>query len=176
MKKSTTILKLMFLLLLWSCKTVKVSTSDNTPPTITEWSVLNSTTGETTSFKGSDNKITVHLKDELVILCWAEDPQGVKSVDVLGSGAFKCEGFKDGNIYSSNTIVPENSKPNVTSPDENGNVPTRLSNNVLVNVKNHHCLSPITPNIGSGSIKFSGIETSFSNVISGKSTFQVIFK
>lgn len=102
-----------------SCKT-PMPTSDSTPPVL-QWSVVRDGTGQTQEFTGSGT-VTAGAGDSFTVTLIAQDPEGVKRIELGGSASWNC---LQGNI-GQNKIAHYATKVQNLQPDADGNVLTKI--------------------------------------------------
>lgn len=118
---------LFILVVISSCKTTK-PVSDNTPPTITQWTLTDQSTQEIQKFSSSGGTATVTVGKEYVLTCYAKDPEGLSSLSLYAMGNYDCSWNENGTVYTKKNVYMtwypfEGTK---SKPDQDNKVPTIL--------------------------------------------------
>jgi hypothetical protein len=108
-----------------SCKKVPKPTSDSTPPKLV-WNVLDKGTNANADHSGSPT-INAHRGDKFHITLKANDPEGVKSIELnpsLGSGeiSWTCKAPPGGENIAQTKTADLGPQTQNLSPDASGNV------------------------------------------------------
>lgn len=106
-----------------ACTTTTAPTSDTTPPILT-WFIHNQTTGDTSSIAGNGT-VNGSMNDTFSITLKAEDPQGIKFIQLGGNGQMLCQGGGPEFPQSTASFALGQDSQSL-SPDSSGNVLTSI--------------------------------------------------
>ena len=111
------------------CKKVQKPQSDSTPPKLV-WNVLDKASNANADHPGSPT-INVHRGDKFHVTLKADDPEGVKSIELnpgLGSGeiSWTCKAPPGGENIAQTKTADLGPQTQNLSPDANGNVLTSI--------------------------------------------------
>ena len=79
-----------FFLIFSACTNTPAPTSDTTPPILT-WFIHNQTTGDTSTIAGNGT-VNASTNDTFRVTLKAEDPQGIKFIQLGGNSQIRCQG------------------------------------------------------------------------------------
>ena len=130
-----------FFLLFSACTTTTAPTADTTPP-ILMWFIHNQTTGDTSTILGNGT-LNASTNETFSITLKAEDPQGIKFIQLGGNGQMLCQGGGPEFPQSTASFALGQDSQSL-SPDSSGNVLTSI---ILI--------KPVTPETTWASASFS---------------------
>lgn len=128
-RSTLTVACIICLLSIIGCKKVPKPTSDSTPPKLL-WNVLDNATSAGSDHSGSPT-INAHRGDKFHITLKANDPEGVKSIELnpgLGSGeiSWTCKAPPGGENIAQTKTADLGPQTQNLSPDASGNVLTSI--------------------------------------------------